>query len=80
MHELKLVRSLMNDLLKRAQDEKINNITKITIRLGDFTELNQEIVDFFIKTNSQGTAAEKSEVIIEKSPTRELRLVSFEGE
>ena len=80
MHELKLVRSLLDDLFKRAQREGINKITKVILRMGDFTELNEEIVRFFIENNSKGTVAEEAEVIIQSSPTRELRLVSFEGE
>ena len=79
MHELKLVRSLLDDLIKRAREENIDKITKLTIRMGEFTELNEEIVKFFIETNSKGTAAEGAKVIIEKSPARELRLVSFES-
>jgi len=79
MHELKLVRSLLDDLIKRAREESIDKIKKLTIRMGDFTELNEEIVKFFIENNSKGTVAEGAEVIIERSPTRELRLVSFES-
>jgi len=80
MHELKLVRSLLDDLLKRAEEEKISKISGITIKMGEFTELNEEIVKFFIENNSKGTPAEGAGVLIEKSPARELRLVSFEGE
>ena len=80
MHELKLVRSLLDDLFKRLQEENMSKVTKITLRMGDFTELNEGIVRFFIENNSKGTAVEHAEVIIDRSPARELRLVSFEGE
>ncbi len=80
MHELHLINDLLSDLLKNAEANKVKKITKVIIRLGEFTELNPEIVRHFLKDYSADTAAEGAELVIEPSATRELRLVSYEGD
>ena len=47
---------------------------------GEFTEINEEIVRFFLVEHGKGTPAEGAQIEFEKSPTRELRLVSFDCE
>jgi len=80
MHEMHLLRDLMEDLLKHAGEQKVEKITKIYIRMGEYTEINPEILRFFFKEHSKGTIAEGAEIDIESSPTRELRLLSFDAE
>jgi Zn finger protein HypA/HybF involved in hydrogenase expression len=80
MHEMHLLKDLMDDLLKNAEKNRINKITRVKIRLGEFTEINKDILIFFLKEKSKGTPAEGMAIDIEDSPARELRLVSFSGE
>ncbi|MFH1752623.1 MAG: hydrogenase maturation nickel metallochaperone HypA [Candidatus Omnitrophota bacterium] len=80
MHELHLITDLLKDLIKHAKENKTKKVTKIYLRMGEFTEINEDNVRFFLKEKSVGTALEGAEIAIEKSPTRELRLVSYDCE
>lgn len=78
MHEMHLVKDLFSDLLKHAKSNNAKKITKIFLRMGEFTEINEDIIKFFIKEKAKGTILEEAEILIEKSPNRELSLVSFD--
>ena len=78
MHEMHLLKSLLSDLLKAAAENQAMKITKVYLKMGKFTEINEEILCHYFKENSKGTAAANAELIIEPSETRELRLVSFD--
>lgn len=78
MHELRIVREVFDDLIRLAKENKAEKVTKVYLRMGDFTEINEEIVRHFFKEKGKGTVAEKAELSIEKSPNRELTLLSFD--
>ena len=80
MHEMHLIRDFFDDLLSRAKSNQATKITKVYIVIGDFTEINEDILKFFFKENGKGTPLEDAQLVIEKSPVRELRLVSFDCE
>ena len=78
MHEMHLLTDLLNDLLKAGQENQAKKITKVYLRMGSFTEINEEILRHFFKEKAKGTIAEGAEISIEPSQTRELRLLSFD--
>ena len=78
MHEMRIVKELFDDLLGHPEVRSSKRVTRINLRMGDFTEIDGEIVRFFFKEHSPGTPLEGAEIVIEKSPTREFTLVSFE--
>jgi Zn finger protein HypA/HybF involved in hydrogenase expression len=78
MHEMHLLSDLLADLLKAAEENKAKKITKVYLRMGTFTEINEEILRHFFKEKAKGTIAEGAEISIEPSQTRELRLLSFD--
>ncbi|MDP8262209.1 MAG: hydrogenase/urease maturation nickel metallochaperone HypA [Candidatus Ancaeobacter aquaticus] len=80
MHEMHLVKDLFADVVKLASQNDAKKVTKIYVRMGEFTEINEDILRFFFYEHSKGTIILGAELIIEKSPTRELRLVSFDCE
>ena len=80
MHEMHLLRDLMDDLLKKAEENDVDKITRIYIRMGDYTEINPEILRYFFREHGKETIAEGAEIEIEPSQTRELRLLSFDCE
>ena len=80
MHEMHFLKNLLDDLLKLGAEQKTNKITKIYLKMGEFTEINPEILNFYFKENSKGTIIESAKIEIKPSPTRELRLVSFDCE
>jgi len=78
MHEMHLVRGIFDDLTKLAKENNAKKVTKVYLKMGEFTEINEEILRFFFKEHSVGTVLEGVELSIEKSQTRELRLLSFD--
>ena len=80
MHEMHLVKGLFADLLKLAQENNTKRVTDVFLRMGEFTEINEEIIRFFFKEKSADTVLDGAQLHIEKSPTRELTLVSFDCE
>ena len=80
MHEMHLVKDIFEDLLRLGKEQKAKKITKVYLRMGEYTEINGEILEFFFKEKGKGTLLEGAVVEIEKSPTRELRVLSFDCE
>ncbi len=80
MHEMHLIKDLFEDLLKAAKEQKANKVTAVYLRMGKFTEINEENLSFFFKERAKGTLLDGARVNIEKSPNRELRLLSFDCE
>ena len=80
MHEMHLVKDIFEDLLRLGKEQKAKKITKVYLRMGEFTEINEEVLKFFFDEKGKGTLLEGASIQIEKSPTRELRLVSFDCE
>jgi len=80
MHEMHLIKDLLADIIKHGKENNAKKICKVYLRMGEFTEINPEILKHFLKENAKGTIAEGAEVEIEPSETRELRLVSFDCE
>ena len=78
MHEMHLVKDLFEDVIKHAKDNEATKITKVYVKMGEFTEINEEVLRFFFKEKGVGTILEGAELSVEKSPNRELRLVSFD--
>ena len=75
-----LLKNLLSDVLKAADENRAKKVAKIYLKMGAFTEINPEILKFFFKENAKGTAAEGAEIAIEPSTARELRLLSFDCE
>ncbi|MBN2058127.1 MAG: hydrogenase maturation nickel metallochaperone HypA [Candidatus Saganbacteria bacterium] len=80
MHEMHLLTDLLNDLLKAGNDNQAKKITRVYLRMGTFTEINEDILRHFFTEKAKGTIAEAAEISIEPSETRELRLLSFDCE
>lgn len=80
MHEMHLLKDLLEDLLNHAEKADVNKITKVYIRMGEFTEIDPEILRHYFKEHAKETIAESAEIDIEKSDRRELTLVSFDCE
>lgn len=78
MHEMHIIRDLFDDLLKHVQANDAEKVTRVYLRMGEFTEINEEILRFHFEEHSKETPLEGAELSIEKSAARELRLVSFD--
>ena len=80
MHEMHIVKDLFNDLLKAVKEQNTEKVTKVYLKMGEFTEINEDILRFFFKEHSKNTPLENASLDIKKSPARELRLLSFDCE
>ena len=80
MHEMRLLRDMMDDLLRHAERLKVKKIVKVYVRLGEFTEINPEILTHFFRERSRDTVADGAEIVIKPSPRREIVLESFDCE
>lgn len=80
MHEIHLLTDLLNDLLKAGKENQAQKIKKVYLRMGTFTEINEEILRHFFAEKAKGTIAQGAEIEIEPSQARELRLLSFDCE
>jgi len=75
-----VIKDLFEDLLKLSKEQNASKVTNVYLRMGEFTEINEEILRFFFKEHSKNTPLEDALLHIENSPTRELRLLSFDCE
>jgi len=80
MHEMHLVKDIFEDLLRLGKEQNAKRITKVYLKMGEFTEINEDILKFFFGEKGKGTLLEDAEIQVEKSPARELRLLSFDCE
>jgi len=80
MHELHVIRDLFEDLMKLAGQNSASRVTRVFLKMGEFTEINEDILRHFFEERGKGTILEGAALNIGKSPTRELRLVSFDCE
>jgi Zn finger protein HypA/HybF involved in hydrogenase expression len=80
MHEMHLVKDIFEDLIRIGKEQNTKKITTVYLRMGEFTEINEDVLDFFFREKGKGTLLEGARIRIEKSPARELRLLSFDCE
>ncbi len=78
MHEMHVVKDLFADLIKLTKEHNAKKVTRIYLKMGDFTEINEEVLNFYFQEHSRDTVLAGAEIKIEKSPLRELRLISFD--
>ncbi len=80
MHELRLVREVLEDVIRRGEEEGMRRVTRVYLRVGGLSEVDPGILRHFFTECTLGTILEGAELVIEESATRELRLLGFEGE
>jgi hydrogenase nickel incorporation protein HypA/HybF len=80
MHEMHVIKDLFEDLLKLAKENNAQKVTNVYIKMGDFTEINQDILTYFFEQQGKGTVLDGAKVHFEDSNMRELRLISFDCE
>ena len=80
MHEIRMIKDLVKDLLKHGKKVNAKKITKVYVKMGEMTEIDPDIFKFHFFERIKGTPAEGCELEMEQSQTRELRLMSFDCE
>lgn len=84
MHDLHEADKILKVILHKAEEKKLNKITKAKIKLGQIIEHGEMILPenlaFNIKMLAKGTLADGLEVIVEKTGGNFWELVEIEGE
>jgi len=80
MHEHHLVEAILEDILRRVEEEGASRVTRITMRLGGLTELDEETIRHLFADRARGTPCEGAGIVFERSDRRELTLVSIDVE
>jgi len=68
MHEFSLIQSLLSQLEIIAEQNKLQQITKVTLQIGDFRQCVPEILEFAFTTLAEGTKAAGAKLVIEHLP------------
>ncbi len=80
MHEVKFIKALVEDLLKRAEELGAKKIEKVYLKMGEFTEINPEIVKYYINEQSGSPLLKDCDVIVDRVKEQTLILESFDYE
>lgn len=70
MHELSITQNILKLALDTAKENKANKITKINLKIGDFTFVEPECILFYFEQISKNTVAEDAALKIEKIPLK----------
>lgn len=80
MHEWHITRELLDKVCALAKENRINNITKIRVELGEDSHVTEESLRFCFQILREKTIAKEAVLEIKSSAGGFLSLVSFEGE
>ncbi len=80
MHEMKFVKALVEDLVNRARELGAKRITQVRIKMGEFSEIDPEVVRFYLQNCDEKDLFEGCAVEIEPAQGQTLMLESFEYE
>lgn len=66
MHEVSIMENAMKIVREKAKENDLNNISKITIKIGKLSGVLPEALEFAFQVISKGTIAQGAELLIEK--------------
>ena len=65
MHELSIALTISNLILDTAEKHNARNVTEVKLEVGELTLLNNEQLNFAVKTLLKGTKAENCKITIQ---------------
>lgn len=68
MHELSLAQALVEEVERRAQNEKAQKVTEVKVSLGKFSGVWRESIEFCYPILCEGTLLEGSTLAIDEIP------------
>ncbi|RII36533.1 hydrogenase maturation nickel metallochaperone HypA [Clostridium chromiireducens] len=66
MHEVSIINGVIDIVLEKARENKLKNINKITLKIGDFSGVMKDSLMFAFQSASKETALDNTELIIER--------------
>jgi len=70
MHELGITENIISIVLKHGEKEDAKKITKITLKIGELTQVVGDCIQFYFDQLSKDTIAENAELVIEYIPIK----------
>lgn len=70
MHELTIIDNIIKICIEEAKKHNVNKIIEIRIKIGQFSGMVPEYIQFYFNIMSKGTAAENAILNIEKIPIK----------
>lgn len=70
MHELTLCRALVEQVVRVARDHRARRIVSVTVRIGELSGVEPQLLESAYPLSSEGTLAAGSRLLLERSPLR----------
>jgi len=80
MHERVIVENLVEQVIARAGDRDISQITRILVRVGKAGHLTEESLSMWFDLLKMGTIAEQAILEVDNVEGSDVLLMSIEGE
>jgi len=80
MHELSITEELLMIIHRRAEEEGIQKISKINLKIGKYSGVFTDALLFAFDVLSKDTISEGARINIEETGGSELQVLSFEGD
>ncbi len=68
MHELPVVKNLVEIVLQHAEMNRAERVVSITLEIGELSDLEDEWMQKYFNFVSRGTVAEEAELVIHRCP------------
>ncbi|MCT8976686.1 hydrogenase maturation nickel metallochaperone HypA [Clostridium sp. CX1] len=66
MHEVSIIQSVIDIVLKKSEENKLKTINKISLKIGDFSGVAKDSLMFAFQGISKETVLENTELVIER--------------
>lgn len=66
MHEVSIINNVIEIALEKAEENKLKNIRKITLKIGDFSGVMKDSLMFAFQGASKETPLENTELVIDR--------------
>jgi hydrogenase nickel incorporation protein HypA/HybF len=68
MHELSISREIVNIALRRGEEAGAQRITSVRVKVGEFTAVEPDCLQFYFTALTNGTAAAGAALAVDKVP------------
>ena len=78
MHEMSIIMGVMDAVRTAAADAGATKVTRVSLRVGDMTEVIQDALEFAFEVASEGTICEGAQLEVERVVPRSVCTECFE--
>ncbi len=70
MHELGITENILSIVLSHGEEKDAKKILKISLKIGEMTQIVDECIRFYFDQLSEGTIAQGAKLVVENVPIR----------